>query len=132
MEIIYDGSKYVIAKLREPEGMTHLYLRLDGTWAQVFLDDPACARFDTREEATAYAMGHGLIPMDFLIEGVLLDDASKLNKLANKCLELKAMPYINGLLKAGKRKEAIAFARQVPIGDVSLAILDHAMYGNAR
>lgn len=86
------------------------YLLADGTWAKEWtFEQMANACHNTREEATAFAMGHGVIPLDCLIEAQLYDEAAKKVDLANRCLDLKLIPTIDRLLREGKREEAVDF-----------------------
>ena len=97
------------------------YLQDDGSWGPL-----QGKSLPTREEATAFAMGCGVIRMDFLIESVLLEEAKKQGDLAFRCLELKAYPMIDRLIRSGKRPDAVEFARSLPICAVRSCAIERA------
>lgn len=104
------------------------YLTAAGTWG------PPCeaAEYNTREEATAFAMGTGAVPLDVADDIKLLAEAERLRVLAEKCFDLKVYPIIKRLIQAGKHDEAVEFARNLPEGELARLRMGAIQYAIAH
>lgn len=86
------------------------YLQDDGSWGPL-----QGKSLPTREEATAFAMGCGVIRMDFLIEDELFNRVEEALNLATKCLEAKLAPTFERLFREGRAEDAHKLIVSAPL-----------------
>jgi len=119
INILWTGEGFYVSKDNDYEWG----LETDGTWSKI---KTKRHYLPTREEITAFAMGHAVIPFDYLYESVVLADAAKAIRLANSCLEIKTFLTIDRLIREGKRDEAIVFALRMPCSAIQPFALKRA------